>query len=47
MCIYNFHKFWEKMKMDEKEKLLGYATKFQGSMYKGILVISGPITFVL
>lgn len=19
MCIYNFHKFWEKMKMDEKE----------------------------
>lgn len=35
------------MKMDEKEKLLGYATKFQRSMYKGILVISGPITFVL
>lgn len=40
MCIYNFHKFWEKMKMDEKEKLLGYATKFQGSMYKGILVMT-------
>lgn len=26
--------------MDEKEKLLGYATKFQGSMYKGILVMT-------
>lgn len=42
MCIYNFHKFWEKMKMDEKEELLGYATNSKDQCTKVSWLFQDP-----